>query len=215
GTKHVVVVGGVAPYDRHLETLVKERFRKYESKLEFTYLTDLAMPDLVERLRHLPSNTIVFHTSMMQDAAGSHFVDAIQSVPMEAGAANAPVFVVDDVDVGRGTVGGDVTSFVLAGRVAAGMALRILSGEKPQNIPIVRSASIYMFDWQALRRWGLKESNLPLESVVLNREPTFGERYGRYIIAGIFVLLAQALVIIALLWQRAKRRQSEAQLTRY
>jgi PAS domain S-box-containing protein len=215
GTKHVVVVGGVAPYDRHLETLVKERFRKYESKLEFTYLTDLAMPDLVERLRHLPSNTIVFHTSMMQDAAGSHFVDAIQSVPMEASAANAPVFVVDDVDVGRGTVGGDVTSFVLAGRVAAGMALRILSGEKPQNIPIVRGASIYMFDWQALRRWGLKESNLPLESVVLNREPTFGERYGRYIIAGIFVLLAQALVIIALLWQRAKRRQTEAQLTRY
>jgi PAS domain S-box-containing protein len=215
GTKHVVVVGGVAPYDRHLEALVQERFRKYESKVEFTYLTDLAMPDLLERLKHLPSNTIVYHTSMMQDAAGTHFVDAIQSVPMEASAANAPVFVVDDVNVGRGTVGGDVTSFVEAGRVAAEMALRILNGEKPQDIPIVRGANIYMFDWQALRRWGLKESNLPPESVVLNREPTFWERYRGYIIAGILVLLAQTLVIIALLWQRAKRRQTEAQLIRY
>ncbi len=215
GTKHVVVVGGVAPYDRHLETIVKERFRKYESKLEFTYLTDLAMPELIERLKHLPSNTIVYHTSMMQDAAGTHFVDTVQSVPMEASAANAPVFVADDVDVGRGTVGGDVTSFVLAGRVAAGMALRILNGERPQDIPIVRGTNIYLFDWRALRRWGLKESDLPPDSVVLNREPTFWEAYRQDIIAGVFVLLAQTLLIIALLWQRAKRRRTEAQLIRY
>ncbi len=215
GTKHVVVVGGVAPYDRHLETIVKERFRKYESKLEFTYLTDLAMPELIERLKHLPSNTIVYHTSMMQDAAGTHFVDAIQAVPMETSAANAPVYVVDDVDVGRGTVGGDVTSFVLAGRLAAGMALRILNGEKPQDIPIVRGTDIYLFDWRALRRWGLKESDLPPDSVVLEREPTFWEAYRRHIIVGIFVLFAQTLAITALLWQRAKRRRIEAQLIRY
>jgi len=60
------------------------------------------MPELIERLKHLPSNTIVYHTSMMQDAAGTHFVDAIQAVPMETSAANAPVYVVDDVDVGKG-----------------------------------------------------------------------------------------------------------------
>lgn len=32
GTKHVVVVGGVAPYDRHLEGLVKQRFDQYEDR---------------------------------------------------------------------------------------------------------------------------------------------------------------------------------------
>lgn len=88
-TRHVVVVGGVAPYDRHLERLIKQRFDKYESKLEFTYLTDLAMPDLLERLKHLPSNTIVYHTSIMEDAAGAHFIDAVQSAPLVASTANA------------------------------------------------------------------------------------------------------------------------------
>ncbi|HKV76966.1 MAG TPA: ABC transporter substrate binding protein [Candidatus Sulfotelmatobacter sp.] len=215
GIKHVVVVGGVAPYDRHLETIVKERFRKYESNLEFTYLTDLAMPALLEQLRHLPSNTIVYHTSMMQDAAGTHFLDATQSVPMEASAANAPVFVVDDTDVGRGAVGGDVTSFVLAGRAAAGMALRILNGEKPQDIPIVKGTDMYLFDWRALRRWGLKERDLPSGSVVIGREPTLWEAYQREIVSGIVALVVQTLVIIALLWQRAKRKQTEAQLIRY
>jgi PAS domain S-box-containing protein len=215
GIKHVVVVGGAAPYDRHLEALVKERFRSYESKVEFTYLTDLAMPDLLERLKHLPSHTIVYHTSIMQDAAGTQFDDETQSVPMVASAANAPVFVVDDVDVGKGTVGGDVFSSAMAGRVASEMALRILNGENPRDIPIVRGADTYMFDWRALRRWGLKESDLPSGSVVLEREPTFWETYKRYIVAGILAFLAQTLVIIALLWQRSKRRQTEAQLVRY
>jgi hypothetical protein len=57
------------------------------------------MPALLERLKHLPADTIVYHTSMTEDAAGSHFIDATQAVPMIAGAANAPVFVLDDVDI--------------------------------------------------------------------------------------------------------------------
>jgi PAS domain S-box-containing protein len=211
-TKHVVVVGGVAPYDRHLEGLVRERFQQYESKLDFTYLTDFAMPDLLQRLKHLPSNTIVYHTSIMEDAAGTHFIDATQSVPMVADAANAPVFVVDDVDVGRGTVGGSVFSFTLAGQVAARMAVRVLNGEKPRDIPIVKGANTYMFDWRALKRWGLKESDLPPGSVVLNRQPTVWEAYKEYIIGGVALILLETLLIAGLLWQRTRRRAAETEL---
>ncbi len=131
---------------------------------------------------------------------------------MVASAANAPVFAVDDVDVGRGTVGGDVFSSDLAGRVVAGMAVRILGGQKPQDIPIVRGANFYMFDWRALRRWGLKESNLPLGSMVLNRQSTAWESYKSYIIGGIFLILVETLLILGLLWQRARRREVETQL---
>ncbi len=211
-TKHLVVVGGVAPYDRYLEGLVKQRIHGYESKLDITYLTDLAMPDLLERLKHLPSNTIVYHTSIMQDAAGTHFIDATQSVPMVTSAANAPVFAVDDVDVGKGTVGGYVFSFSLAGRVAAGMAVRILGGEKPPDIPIVRGANTYMFDWRALKRWGFNENALPPGSVILNREPTMWEANKAYIIGGISLILAEALLIFGLLWQRTGRRAAETEL---
>ena len=167
-TRHVVVVGGVGAYDRELEAIVKEELHSYESKLDFTYLTDLDMPTLLERLKHLPNDTIVYHTSLMQDAAGARFIDASQSVPLIASAANAPVFVVDDVDLGRGTVGGDLLSFDVEGHAAAAMTVRVLNGEKPVNIPIVESASVNMFDWRALQRWGLNESDLPPGSIVLN-----------------------------------------------
>jgi PAS domain S-box-containing protein len=211
-TKHVVVVGGVAPYDRYLEGLVKQRFQKYGSKLNFTYLTDLAMPDLLERLKHLQSHTIVYHTSVMEDAAGNHFIDAVQAVPMLARAANAPIFTVDDVDVGTGAVGGYVFSFTLAGQTAAGMAIRILNGEKPQDIAIVRGANTYLFDWRALKRWGLMERDLPPGSVVLNRQLTMWEAYKAYIISGISLILAEALLIFGLLWQRTRRRAAETEL---
>jgi PAS domain S-box-containing protein len=210
-TKHVVVVGGVGAYDRYLQAIAKESFRKYESRFDFQYLTDLDMPALLERLKHLPDDTIVYHTSLMQDASGTRFIDATQAVPLIASASKAPVFVVDDVDLGRGTAGGDLLNFTSDGRIVGEMAVRVLNGEKPRDIPIVKSATVYMFDWRALQRWGLRESDLPADSTVLNREPTVWESYKGYIIGGIALILAEALLIFALVWQRARAIKAETE----
>lgn len=213
-TKHLVVVGGEGKFDEVWESVAKRAFQKYESKLELTYLTDLTMPVLLERLRHLPSNTIVYHTAISQDAAGERFIDSAQSVPLVVGATNAPVFVMDDVDLRGGTVGGALVNWPDAGRVAGDMAVRVLNGQRPEDIPIETSRNAYMFDWRALKRWGLKESNLPPGSIVLNREPTFWEAYKGYVLATLIVLLAEAVAIFALLWQRVQRRKAEAELRR-
>ena len=202
GTKHVVVVGGVGEFDRNDEAIVKKSLSSYESKLEFTYLTDLTMPALLERLKHLPSKTVVIHTSIMEDAAGARFIDANQSLPMVVRAANAPVFVLEDVDFGSGAVGGNVLSWAATGQIAASMALKILNGERPESISIVKSANVYMFDWRALRRWGFKESNLPPGSVLLYRQPSAWELYKAYIIGSISLILVEALLIFGLLWRQ-------------
>ena len=214
GTKHVVVTGGMGPFDYRWEAIAKQSFQKYESKLDFAFLTDLTMPTLRERLRNLPNNTIVYHTAFSQDAAGERFIDSAEAVPLLASAANAPVFVMDDVDLRGGTVGGDLVNWVDDARVAAGMAVRVLDGERPQDIPVVMSNNAYMFDWRALNRWGIKESDLPQGSVVLNRQPSFWEVYRQYVLVAAFILLAQTGAIMGLLWQRAQRRKSEAELQR-
>jgi PAS domain S-box-containing protein len=211
-TKDVVVVGGMGKFDEGWERIARQAFQNYESKLDFTYLTDLTMPVLLERLRHLPSNTIVYHTSIAQDAAGRRFIGSAQSVPLVASAANAPVFVMDNVDLREGTVGGSLVNWPDDGRVAGETAVRILNGERPEDIPIVMSNNVYMFDWRALKRWGLKESNLPPGSIVLNRQATFWELYKWYVISGISLIVFQALLIFGLLWQRARRAKAEGEL---
>ena len=54
GTKHVVVVGGVAPFDRQELAAVKKELKALRRPAStLSYLTDLAMPDLLERLQAL------------------------------------------------------------------------------------------------------------------------------------------------------------------
>jgi PAS domain S-box-containing protein len=211
-TQHVVLVSGVSPSDRKLQSFVRNGLRGYESRLDLQYLTDLSMPALLDRLRHLAKNTIVMYVTFSQDAVGTVFINSLQSLPLTLGAANAPVYTLGDTLVGQGAVGGYVISYGEQGRVAGKMAVRILGGERPRDIPIVNGTNVYMFDWRTLHRWGLAERKLPPGSLVLYRKPTFWEAYEQYVIAGIFLCLAQTLLILALLWHRAKRRKVEKSL---
>jgi signal transduction histidine kinase len=52
------------------------------------------------------------------------------------------------------------------------MTLRVLNGERTQDIPIAKNDSTYLFDWRALKRWGIKEKDLPPGSTLLFREPS-------------------------------------------
>ncbi len=205
-TRHVFVVGGVGSFDRDAEAIARKSFRNYESKLEFTYLTELDMPSLLERLKHLPDDSIVYHTAMTQDAAGSRFVDAAQSVPLMVSAANAPIYVMADVELGGGTVGGDLISLEADGRAAAAIAARVLNGAKPQNIPVVRNNNEYLFDWRAMRRWGLKEEDLPPGSTILYRELSAWERTKWYWIATLFIILNLSALAIYLQFGRKQLR---------
>jgi signal transduction histidine kinase len=207
-TKRVVVTGGIGAFDRVIEAAAKESLKKYESRFDFTYLTELDMPSLLKWLRQLPSDTIVLHTSLMEDAAGKHFINASQSVPMIAGAANAPVFVLTDGGIGSGPVGGYVISWMTDGQIMAGMARRILDGEKLEDIAGVNGNNVYLFDWRALRRWGFSERDLPLGSEVRFREASPWERAKQIWIGGLAVILG--LMALAAYLQFSRRQLQEA-----
>ena len=210
-TKHVVVVSGESRFDKDLLAAVQKQLKSFTGRIEISYLAGLAMPNLLERLRHLPDRAIVVVTSLGQDAEGNRFKSS-ESSPMIVSASNAPVFSLFDTLIGHGEVGGDVFSFNEQGKIAGSMALRVLRGERPQDIPWAKGLTVYTFDANALRRWGIPESAVPAGSIFINHQPTFWELNKRYVIAGTFILLAQTAVIVALLWQRAKRRALEAEL---
>ena len=207
GTRHAVVVGGVSSFDKHLEAIYRESLHSYEATLDFTYLTALDMPSLLERLKHLPEHTIVLYTHIGMDAKGTRFVGASQAGPMVAGAANGPVFGPSDVDLGHGEVGGYLESFAKEGRIVGGIAVRILNGERPQDIPIVRGANAYMFDWRALRRWGFREKDLPAGSAVLFRPPSLWQRTKWTWVVSLLVILCLSVLAMYLRLKRAKNRQ--------
>jgi PAS domain S-box-containing protein len=211
-TRRVVVVGGVAPFDKHVEDIVRENLRSYETKVEFTYLTDLDILTLCERLQHLPSDAIILYTTISEDSAGKHFINVRQSVPMVAKAANVPIYAMADVLIGQGFVGGYVSSYAAQGHAAADIALKILKGRKPEDIPVVRGTNVYMFDARALRRWGLKENMLPPGSSLLYREPTLTERYKGEMIGALLVFAVLIVLSGYLLLERRRLALAEHEL---
>jgi PAS domain S-box-containing protein len=210
--KRIIVVNGTLPFDRQAENIIHKSLQGYQNKLQFTYLNNFTMASLLAQLRDTPSHTIILFGAVSQDAAGQHFNSGSQSLAMVTGAANAPVFTMADTLVGQGSVGGYVISYARQGRIAGETAMRILQGEKPRDIPFVAGKNVYLFDWRALKRWGLKESALPAGSIVLNRQPSFWDEYGRYVWGGIFLVLVESCLILELLRQRARQRTAEAQL---
>lgn len=214
-TEHVIVVGGVAAYDRQRESIVKEQLKTYEEHLDISYLTNLAMPALLERLKHLPKNTVVLMTAIGQDAVGTRFTSS-ETGPMISAAANAPVFSLVDLYFGHGEVGGDLADLAGQGNAVAGLSLRILRGEKPQDIPPVRGVDSYKFDWRALRRWGFRERDLPPGSIVVFRELSIWERTRWIWISALLIILFLAAVATYLQYSRTQlkiARDAQSQLS--
>ena len=52
-----------------------------------------------------------------------------------------------------------------------------------------------MFDARQLRRWGIREDDLPPGSIVRYREPTVWDLYKWYILGAMFLLVVETLFI--------------------
>ena len=59
GTEHVVVLGGVSDRDKQEQARVEQQVNRVTNHPEITFMTDVAVPELAERLKHLPPHTLV------------------------------------------------------------------------------------------------------------------------------------------------------------
>jgi signal transduction histidine kinase len=207
-TRQVVVVGGTSKLDRIFLSWVRESLTPFQTRVDITYLTDLAMEELQKHLGQLAPHTIVYYVTIYRDGTGREFVPRA-SLNLVAQAANAPVYALWDTVLGDGIVGGSLISNYIQGRVVGELAARLLDGERPEALPQVRADNRLIFDWRQLRRWGISEDKLPPGSMVRFREPTLWEMYRGWLIGGLALLGVQSLLIGALLINRAKRQRAE------
>lgn len=213
-TERIVVVAGTSKFDSDLLAQAQEEFRPYENRLAFTYLTTLPLSETLIRLSRLPPRTIALFTTFFRDGAGEAFV-AHEVAERVSSAANAPVYGFVDQFLGRGIVGGSLYSLALQGQEAARLALRIMAGTAPSELPLQAPASsTLMFDWRQLQRWGISESLLPANSDVRYRAPKVWEEYQSQITLAGITLVLQAGLIGVLLYENLRRRRAEARASK-
>src|SRR5215467_10960675 len=156
---------------------MRQAFQPFTNRVTFRWFNDWLTDEMIRQAASLPPHSAIFYASVRVDVLG---------VPNEEDrdlkrlreVANAPIFSYLDSNFGHGTVGGPVISTQELGRKAAEVAVRILSGEPPENFrtpPVPLGAPTY--DWRELQRWNISEDRLPVGSLVQFREPTVWERY--------------------------------------
>jgi signal transduction histidine kinase len=211
-TETVAVVTGAAPMDRAWEREARTAFQAYNDRVECRYLTGLALGELIEAVSLLPERSIVYYVHFFQDGLGRTFVPAhvLQTLSERS---KVPIYGHVDTYVGRGIVGGRVFSFGAEGRNAARLALRVMAGERPESIGIQGiSPNTYLFDARQLKRWQIREADLPPGSDIRFRMPSFWGRYKWQILSVISLCVLQTALIIGLLIHRSHRLKSEEHL---
>jgi PAS domain S-box-containing protein len=206
-TKEVAVITDMTRTGRALRTKADKVFAAYESALEFTYLEDLTIEELGQKVSGLSDKTVVFLFIFSRDKAGRVFSHE-HNLRILAKHCNVPIYAVWEFYLGHGIVGGMLTSGNMEGRMAAELALRVLGGEDVSEIPLLKSPTQYMFDYRQLERFGIKERLLPEDRTVINKPFSFYEEYRHLTWSVVLAFLVLALVVAALVGHILFRRRA-------
>ncbi|HSV22650.1 MAG TPA: ABC transporter substrate binding protein [Xanthobacteraceae bacterium] len=207
--RQIAIVG-----DRFEEQLYYRRFAdqlpEFSRTVEFIELMGLPLREVRRRVAALPNSGVVYYIGTNSDP-GATYTSAAAVLPSIVEVANRPIIVDSETLLGSGAVGGFMLRPYQIGQDAGRLALRILNGENPSDIPTTTgSNSKAIFDWRQLQRWGVSENRLPPQSEIRFREPSIWDLYRAQILVAFAAVLAQAAVISWLLSERRRRRVAEA-----
>jgi signal transduction histidine kinase len=178
-----------------------------------TYLEAPTVRDLEKAVRAVPAGSAILYLWHSPIHPGEViYTDEIGRRVTRV--SPVPVYSASELLFGHGLVGGVLRSSEETGARVGELAVRVLGGTRPQDIPVEAARVSPVVDWRELQRWNIRASRVPAGTEIRFRELTTWQRYRTYIIAAVVAFAAQAVLIGALLVQRAQRKQAVEDLQR-
>lgn len=208
-TRKIVVVNDRTETGEANRRAILDIIPEYKGRVEFVFHDDLIVADLLNEAKKLSSDSVILFLTCSQDKFGAS-IEQFEFLKQLSGISPVPVYGLWDVSLGYGIVGGMLTSGYDQGKIAAEMAVRILNGEKPGNIPVVtRVQNNYAFDFNQLKRFRISMHDLPEGSRIHNKPVTVYEQYKAYFLTAIAIIAVLVTFIILLILNVVRRRFAE------
>jgi PAS domain S-box-containing protein len=212
GARRVVVIAGSDDVDGRWRETARKAIEAHHPELETAYWSNLTYDALLADVSRLPSDAIVLLLTFFADSEGKRFIPRNVATAV-AKASAAPVYGLFDTYIGQGIVGGYTVTYESIGTTVADMVLEIISSTDVTTLsPRVNPGLTFRVDARAMERWGLKQRNLPADSVVQFKEPSLWDQHRNLVLATIFIVGMQTAVVGALLFQRRRRQLAELSL---
>lgn len=210
-TKQVVIVTDTTPSGNYSWRQFEPLFIRYPD-LTFTRIDDLSsISEIEDRMKKLSDDTLAIFTSLYRDKTGRN-ISLSEGTSRISKSSRRPIYSFHTQVLQHGTIGGKLLGGKHLGEKSAEMAIRIVQGEKVSNIPIVdQSVAQYIFDYQQLKRFGIKSSDLPKESIIVNKPASIYEQNKQdiWIVFGVLVFLITVVVLLALYIMRSRKAEKD------
>jgi len=172
--------------------------KEYIDKNKIEYLRDFTFDQLRSKIISLEKDAVVLFTPFTKDNSNSYinYENVIQKVCSES---KVPIYGVWNFYLGNGIIGGKMNNGYQQGNMASKIALQILSGEKIENIKTQIASSYFAFDYKKMKEFGIRKSDLPKKSKILNCPLSFiTENKSQFFFFSIIFVMLIAIIIV--LW---------------
>lgn len=161
----------------------------YKNKVNITFCSEKNASKIKEEINNLPKDSIIYFAGTIKDDTGQDMT-VQSSTEFLFKDINIPVYSRYYMQLNKESVGGVVTNGTDLGKEVGNLALRILDGEKPYDIPVTEDSSHnYVFNYNKLKQFNIDLNALPKGSQIVN-EPTKS-----YVISKKIILYVTAIVI--------------------
>jgi diguanylate cyclase (GGDEF)-like protein len=176
----------------------------YKNKLEFSILRDFLLEEIPDKLAKLNKNDLIYLTTFNRDR-NNNFISYSEGIEIITRSTNVPIYGSWDFYLGKGIIGGRITSGYRQGQEAGKLAIKILQGHPADNLKVItNSPNQYMFDYKYIKQHNIDRSSLPIDSQIINMPPTAYERYKTLLITITVISFCSAFIVF---W-KFKRQQS-------
>jgi signal transduction histidine kinase len=204
-----VFVVAQAPTSDGYDERIRAALDPFSDRVQLTYIKEASVADLLAAVKAIPAQSLIFYARYTPDDA-ERIVYPDEAARLMVQVSPVPIYSSNATSFGTGVVGGTIRASQGIGTRLGELARQILDGTRPEDVPIRAVPGVPTFDWRQVQRWGIDPARLPPGSDIRLRVPTAWESYGPYIVGTVIVVLAQLLLIVGLLTQRASRRRAEA-----
>src|SRR5262245_948241 len=212
-TKEVLVIASTPDGSKEYERMFRRQLAGFDKPVAFTYLSDLPLDQLLATVKQASNQSLIIFVRHSQDQPIG-LLQPREVLNLVERSTSVPIYGPSLSFLGHGSIGGYVFDTRTAASRAAEMAVRIAGGVRPEDIPVAAVPSVPRFDARQLDRRGIREDRLPAGSVVMFREPTFWQIYGKYIAIALVVFVLETALLGALLVERMMRRRAERERQR-
>ncbi len=176
----------------------------YRERLTTRFISNVTLQELEDQVAGLEEESIVLLLTFNQDREG-RMVSYDESIAAVAANCSVPIYGVWDFYLGKGIVGGMMTTGEGQGRIAGHMAEEILAGGNVTDIPVtIARPDAGIFDYRQLQRFGIDPADLPAGSVILN-QPSGTMELPREVVLGTALLCVGLFFIVLVLFISNRR----------